>query len=75
MIVQQLVQLDWRSRMFAVHCPDHDHRVLLAWSRVRGVATTPAGIVVSWRCWCGHEGTATLGRRSRTALPTPDEAA
>ena len=61
--------------MFEVHCPGHGGRVLLTSSRVRRVANTGGGIVISWRCWCGQDGTTTTGRRrSRPAAVRPDAA-
>jgi hypothetical protein len=61
--------------MFEVHCPRHQTRVLLANSAIRRITNTDAGLVVRWRCWCGHEGTLHTGRRARFEQPIPDTAA
>ncbi|HEY8546395.1 MAG TPA: hypothetical protein VIL36_15155 [Acidimicrobiales bacterium] len=42
--------------MFAEHCPRHGTRVLLPPSRIVAIHNTPTGVVVTWRCWCGHVG-------------------
>jgi len=60
--------------MFEVHCPQHGCRVLLAANRIHRVANTDAGIVVSWRCWCGHLGTSTTGVRASRSAARPDAA-
>jgi hypothetical protein len=41
---------------FAVDCPRHHTRVLLFTHDVTKVQTTPRGIEVHYRCFCGHEG-------------------
>jgi hypothetical protein len=42
--------------MFQVHCPAHRSRVLLTTRRITVLLNTGAGVVVQWRCWCGHVG-------------------
>lgn len=42
--------------MFEEYCPAHQSRVLLSTSRIEALRNTPAGVVVAWRCWCGHRG-------------------
>lgn len=46
--------------MFEEFCPAHGSRVLLTTSRIEAIHNTPDGVVVVWRCWCGH-----LGRTDR----------
>jgi hypothetical protein len=41
---------------FAVDCPRHRTKVLLFTHDVTAVRTTPRGIEVHYRCFCGHEG-------------------
>jgi hypothetical protein len=41
---------------FAVDCPAHGTRVLLFAHDVTGMQTTPRGIEVRYRCFCGNEG-------------------
>jgi hypothetical protein len=48
--------------MFEVFCPAHRCRVLLATSRILALESGHDGIVVEWRCWCGHHGRSTGGR-------------
>lgn len=56
--------------MFAEHCPRHGARVLLSPSRIEAIHNTPAGVVVTWRCWCGHVGR-TDHRTVAAPTPTP----
>lgn len=48
--------------MFSVHCPTHGCEVLLSERRIRRLVNTPAGIEVTWACWCGTLGTFVEGR-------------
>lgn len=59
--------------MFAEHCPRHGARVLLSPSRIEAIHNTPAGVVVTWRCWCGHVGR-TDHRTVASPTPTPTPA-
>jgi hypothetical protein len=60
--------------MFEVHCPCHQARVLLTNSAIRRIENTDHGVLVHWRCWCGHEGTLRTGRRVRPERTLPNEA-
>lgn len=51
--------------MFEEFCPAHQSRVLLTPSNIEAIRNTPDGIVVTWRCWCGHRGE--TDRREPTA--------
>lgn len=57
--------------MFAEHCPSHGARVLLSPSRIEAIHNTPTGIVVTWRCWCGHVGRTDHRTVAAPAAPTP----
>jgi hypothetical protein len=48
------------DEMFPVHCVQHGRLVLLPYGRIR-VENTPVGIVVHYRCTCGHEGSERMG--------------
>jgi hypothetical protein len=50
--------------MFEVYCPAHGTHVLLTTSRILVLAPTADGVVVDWRCWCGHHGRSLEGRSS-----------
>ncbi len=50
--------------MLGIDCP-HCGPTLVWESRLRGVEHTPAGILVRFRCYCGHEGTLLTGRPRR----------
>jgi hypothetical protein len=52
---------------FAVDCPRHNARVLLFTRDVTEVRTTPGGIEVHYRCFCGHGGVWLTG----SASPAP----
>ncbi len=58
--------------MFSVHCPRHGTEVLLTEDDIRSLERTDAGILVRWRCSCGHAGAHLTGRprthRARPAL-------
>ncbi|MDY7101336.1 MAG: hypothetical protein S0880_09125 [Actinomycetota bacterium] len=61
--------------MFTVHCDCVDGEMLLSESRITGMANTDVGIVVSYRCWCGRDGTFVTGRRAgRPAAERHDHA-
>jgi hypothetical protein len=49
--------------MFQVHCPAHRSQVLLTARRITVMVNTLDGVVVHWRCWCGHPGRSLMGRR------------
>ena len=53
--------------MFTAHCPTHGTEVLLFARNITGLVNTADGIVVSWRCTCGTEGTLLTGRRRAPA--------
>lgn len=53
--------------MFDVFCEHHNSRVLLGTSRIQEIRNTEGGIDVSYRCYCGSEGTWRTGRRSHAA--------
>jgi hypothetical protein len=42
--------------MFQVYCAAHGSRVLLSASRITALRNCPDGVVIEWRCWCGHQG-------------------
>jgi len=42
--------------MFEEYCPAHGSRVLLSTGRIEAIHNTADGVVVVWRCWCGHLG-------------------
>lgn len=48
--------------MFEVYCPAHQSAVLLSSSRITALHNHPDGMVVEWRCWCGHHGESAHGR-------------
>ncbi|MCC6832253.1 MAG: hypothetical protein IT200_12975 [Thermoleophilia bacterium] len=50
--------------MLGIDCP-HCGPTLVWESRLSGFENTPAGILVRFRCYCGHEGTMLTGRRRR----------
>jgi hypothetical protein len=52
--------------MFAVWCDRHGARVLLSGSSIESIANGPEGIVVRWRCTCGHQGTWRVGEAACT---------
>ncbi len=51
--------------MFAIRCSTCRVRSLLFAGDIHGIANTPAGIEVHYRCLRGHDGVALTGRRSR----------
>jgi hypothetical protein len=57
--------------MFTVHCPHHGREILLDHGRIRGLDTTPDGIVLRWECWCGHVGTTLTGRAATATAAAP----
>jgi hypothetical protein len=68
--------------MFEVYCPAHRAHVLLTTSRIVLLSATAEGLVIDWRCWCGHHGRSIEGRtrrndrdRSDTRRPPPLPAA
>jgi hypothetical protein len=54
--------------MFQVFCPDHRAQVLLSVGRIEAIRNTADGMVVEWRCWCGHRGRSLDGRTLPHAL-------
>ena len=60
----------YRDRMFQIHCPRHQSRVLLGSRAVEALVNTPDGVVVHWRCHCGATGTLATGRPSSMTQPT-----
>ena len=54
--------------MFVVDCPVHASRVLLGPDDIVALINTPAGIELSYRCSCGHEG---VWRASETPETVP----
>jgi hypothetical protein len=57
--------------MFEEYCPTHDSRVLLSPSRIAAIHNSADGVVVTWRCWCGHVGRSVRGRGPSAAVATP----
>lgn len=55
--------------MLTPYCPLHRTRVLLSYSDLERILNTPAGIEVTFRCWCGYRGTCLTGRWYRGAGP------
>jgi hypothetical protein len=55
--------------MFEVFCPSHQARVLLSTGRIEAVRNTPRGVIVEWKCWCGHQGRSLDGRTLVEAEP------
>ena len=55
--------------MFAVWCDRHGARVLLSGSSIEAVGNGPEGVVVRWRCTCGHEGVWRTGGEVATCTP------
>lgn len=51
--------------MFKAHCPVHGSDVLLGPRSILGLDNTDSGIVVRWRCHCGHRGAFRTGRHAR----------
>jgi hypothetical protein len=45
--------------------------VLLPPSRIEAIDNTADGIVVTWRCWCGHLGRTDRRRTPAVATPAP----
>lgn len=54
--------------MFEEYCPTHDSRVLLSPSRIAAIHNSADGVVVTWRCWCGHVGRSVRGRGPSAAV-------
>jgi hypothetical protein len=52
--------------MFDVHCPGCGTRVLLTTRRILALENTDTGILVTYRCWAGHEGLHVTGRAAAT---------
>jgi hypothetical protein len=50
--------------MFAAWCDAHDSRVLVTPSQITEIENDDGGIVVTFRCACGHLGTWVTGRRA-----------
>ena len=42
--------------MFAIFCPRHEARVLLSAASILALHTTARGLMIRYRCTCGHEG-------------------
>ena len=42
--------------MFSVHCPRHGADVLVGTRVITGIENRRSGMIVRWRCTCGHEG-------------------
>jgi hypothetical protein len=57
------------ARMFPVHCAAHGRTVLLPYGRIR-LENTAAGIVVHYRCTCGHEGRERTGALAAATAAT-----
>jgi len=51
--------------MFEEYCPAHQSRVLLSTGRIEALRNTPEGVVVVWRCWCGHRGESVRRQRGQ----------
>lgn len=56
--------------MFAPFCERHGARVLLTTHEITGMTRTPLGWEVAYRCYCGSEGTALLGRPALAVAAT-----
>jgi hypothetical protein len=50
--------------MLRIVCPECGPSLMWE-SRISGMEHTADGIIVRYRCWCGHEGRLLTGRRSR----------
>jgi len=48
--------------MFSVHCEAHGSEVLLSARNIEAIDNDEGGMVVRWRCTCGHRGTFRTGR-------------
>lgn len=48
--------------MFQVYCPAHRAHVLLSERRILVLVPTAEGLMMDWRCWCGHRGRSLTGR-------------
>ncbi len=55
--------------MFSAFCPTHDATILMTQRNAIGFENTHNGVVIHWRCNCGHEGT--LDRNGSHADATP----
>jgi hypothetical protein len=55
--------------MFDAWCDGHDARVLVTPGQIRAIDNHDDGIVVTFRCTCGHHGTWHTGRRQSAAAP------
>jgi hypothetical protein len=55
--------------MFEAFCPSHQSSVLLSTSNITAIHNTSEGVVVAWRCWCGHAGE--TDHTTRPSLPLP----
>jgi hypothetical protein len=55
--------------MFLVFCPEHRSEVLLSTGRIEAIHNTADGVVVEWRCWCGHRGRSLDGHTLTDRLP------
>jgi hypothetical protein len=51
------------TNVFDVFCERHGTRVLLTATNIRSLANGSRGIVLRWRCHCGHEGEWVTGVR------------
>lgn len=62
--------------MFEVYCPAHGTAVLLSIGRIEHIHSTPRGLALDWRCWCGQVGRTIGGRtpvaRRSGARPDPE---
>ena len=42
--------------MFTIHCPRENAEILLGPRRIERLDNTDHGVVLHWRCYCGHTG-------------------
>ena len=52
--------------MFEIDCDECGRHVLLWPNHIESLDNTDAGIVVRYRCWCGHRDELTTGRLAET---------
>jgi len=52
--------------MFSVRCEGHGAEVLLTDQHIEAVTHGEDGIVVNWKCYCGHRGSFVTGRGRRS---------
>jgi hypothetical protein len=55
--------------MFSVHCETCDTTHLYGPRRITAMANTDAGIVLTFRCFCGGEATLVTGRAATSPAP------